>query len=228
MTEKLDEEQLYSVFNSQHHIECASQLFQFLKTMKKKVSVIYGHKAQGKIQFLFFLFKLLQATGEKVLFLDKTIMPLKSDQLIHIQNKRFCGHWWKESFLEMGSSVKANLNAFYGDALSSSFGKFFKAVMEFVTSSETRVWIIVDEVVLFENFPIYLPEEQNLGPFNWIITGSAGIGTWVAGKHLGKLVFDLPLFTKEECLDFANNLSSLLGIDLEEGINGVPRAGVDD
>jgi hypothetical protein len=29
-------------------------------------------------------------------------------------------------------------------------------------------------------------------------------------------------------LDFANNLSRLLGIDLEKGIDGVPRAGVDD
>lgn len=34
--------------------------------------------------------------------------------------------------------------------------------------------------------------EQDLGPFNWIVTVSAGIGSWVAKKHLDKLVFDLP------------------------------------
>ena len=67
-----------------------------------------------------------------------------------------------------------------------------------IKNSEKRVWVIIDEVVLFQRFPIDLPEEQNMGPFNWIITGSAGIGSWVAKRHLEKLVYDLPIFTKAE------------------------------
>jgi hypothetical protein len=99
--------------------------------------------------------------------------------------------------------------------------------MEYAQSSEKRIWIIVDEVVLFKNFPIRLPEEQDLGPFKWIITGSAGIGTWVAKRHIENLVFDLPLFRKDECVTFAAHLSTMLNINLEDTI-GVPAAGIDD
>ncbi len=117
---------------------------------------------------------------------------------------------------------------FYQDALPKSFGKFLFALRKYTRNSETRIWIIIDEVVLFENFPIQLPEDQNLGPFKWIVTGSAGIGSWVAKRHLNKIVFDLPLFTKEECVDFANKLCESLGINLENRIDGVPPAGIDD
>jgi len=85
----------------------------------------------------------------------------------------------------------------------------------------------VDEVVSLEGFSIDLPKEQHLGPFNWIITGSAGIGSWVDERHLEKYVFDLPLFNKTECLTFATKLSSKLGINLEDKI-GIPGAGMDD
>jgi hypothetical protein len=81
---------------------------------------------------------------------------------------------------------------------------------------------------LFENFPIRLPEEQDLGPFHWIVTGIAGIGSWVAKKHLGRLVFDWPLFTAEERSAFAKNLCNSLRINLETGIDGFPPAGVND
>ena len=84
LLKKLNEQQLYSVFNSQHHIQSASRLFEILKDQGS--CVVYGHKAQGKTQFLFFLFKLLQVMGEKVLFLDKTIMPLEDDNEIEIDN----------------------------------------------------------------------------------------------------------------------------------------------
>jgi len=70
LLKKLNQEQLYSVFNSQHHIQSACHLFEFLKNQGS--CLVYGHKVQGKTQFLFFVFKLLQAMGEKVLFLDKT------------------------------------------------------------------------------------------------------------------------------------------------------------
>ena len=75
---------------------------------------------------------------------------------------------------------------------------------------------------MFENFKIDLPEEQALGPFKWIVTGSAGIGSWVAKRNLGKLVFDLPLFTKQQCVDFTSKLCNYLEINLEDGIDGVP------
>jgi hypothetical protein len=73
LLKKLSKEQLYSVFNSHHHIDSASRLFNFIKDYDS--CVVYGHKCQGKTQFLFFVFKLLQAVGEKVLFLDRTALP---------------------------------------------------------------------------------------------------------------------------------------------------------
>eukprot|EP00475_Leptophrys_vorax_P016991 TRINITY_DN2349_c0_g1_i7.p1 TRINITY_DN2349_c0_g1~~TRINITY_DN2349_c0_g1_i7.p1 ORF type:complete len:644 (+),score=147.85 TRINITY_DN2349_c0_g1_i7:80-2011(+) len=228
MMEKLNEAQLYSVFNSQHHLQSSALLFTFLASMRKKVSVVYGHKAQGKTQFLFFLFKLLQAMGEKVMFLDKTIIPLEYNNQVGIKASKFCGHLWRKEFFEIDAHVKDALDKFYQDAHPESFGEFLFALWEHTLSSGNRIWIIVDEVVLFEKFPIRLPEEQDLGPFNWIVTGSAGIGSWVAKKHLEKLVFDLPLFTKEECFEFANNLCNSLDINLATGIDGVPLEGIDD
>eukprot|EP00475_Leptophrys_vorax_P016989 TRINITY_DN2349_c0_g1_i4.p1 TRINITY_DN2349_c0_g1~~TRINITY_DN2349_c0_g1_i4.p1 ORF type:complete len:645 (+),score=153.34 TRINITY_DN2349_c0_g1_i4:80-2014(+) len=228
MMEKLNEAQLYSVFNSQHHLQSSALLFTFLASMRKKVSVVYGHKAQGKTQFLFFLFKLLQAMGEKVLFLDKSIMPSKRSGKIDVTNSKFCGHLWRDDFLRIGVSVKDTLDLLFRDADPKSFGEFLDSLVFSTRQTGTRIWIIVDEVVLFENFPIDLPEEQDLGPFNWIVTGSAGIGSWVAKKHLEKLVFDLPLFTKEECFEFANNLCNSLDINLATGIDGVPLEGIDD
>jgi len=221
----LNQEQLYSVFNSQHHIQSASHLFEFLKN--EGSCVVYGHKVQGKTQFLFFVFKLLQAMGEKVLFLDKTVFPLKCDGKVDLDGSTFCGNLWKDSF-QIEGTLKTSLDKFYEDALPKSFGKFIRALRQYARKSGTRVWIIVDDVVLFENFPIDLPEEQNRGPFNWIVTGSAGIYSWVSKKHLEKLVFHLPLFTKEECFDFANSICNSLDINLEKGIDGVPPAGVDD
>jgi len=221
----LNQEQLYSVFNSQHHIQSASHLFEFLKN--EGSCVVYGHKVQGKTQFLFFVFKLLQAMGEKVMFLDKSVLPSKSDREVELDGSKFCGNLWKVSF-QIEGTVKTSLDKFYEDALPKSFGKFIRALRQYARKSGTRVWIIVDDVVLFENFPIDLPEEHGRGPFNWIVTGSAGIYSWVSKKHLEKLVFHLPLFTKEECFDFANSLGNSLGINLEKGIDGVPLAGLDD
>ena len=92
------------------------------------------------------------------------------------------------------------MKKFYGDALLGSFGKFFLALFKYAERHpETRFWIIIDEVVVFERL-IRLPEEQALGLFKWIVAGSAGIGSWVAERHLGKLVFDLPRFTQKQCM----------------------------
>lgn len=228
MMEKLNEEEIYSVFNSQHHLQSSTQLFQQLASRRKKVSVVYGHKAHGKTQFLFFLFKLLQAMGQKVLFLDKTIMPSKRSGKIDINNSKFCGLFWKAAISNIEDSVNSALDVLFRDADPRSFGEFLDSLVVFTRKTGKRIWIIVDEVVLFENFPIDLPEEQDLGPFNWIVTGSAGIGSWVSKRHLEKLVLDLPLFTKEECFEFAINLCNSLGINLENVIDGVPLEGIDD
>ena len=97
MRNKLDTEQLYAVFNSQHHLQSATQLFKFLEKMPRKVCVVYGQKAQGKSQFLFFVFKLLHAIGEKVVFLDKSILPSEETDLIEVRKEDFCGNLWKSS-----------------------------------------------------------------------------------------------------------------------------------
>ena len=232
---KLTEEQLYSVFISEHHITSATRLFEFLNG--RRCSVLYGHKTQGKTQFLFFVFKLLQAMGEKALFLDRTILPAEFNK-IEIDSDTFCGDLWKNSFRIEGP-VKVALNKFLEDALLESFQGFFFELRKYARitqstrnnqspqSSKTRVWVIADEVVLFEIL-IKLPEEQDLGPFKWIVTGSAGIGSWVAKRHLEKMVFDLPPFSKDESFEFAKNLCESLHIDLETAIDGVPFDGIDD
>ena len=121
-----------------------------------------------------------------------------------------------------------HLNKFYDDAHLGSFGKFYLALFKYAERHpETRIWIIIDEVVLFEKL-IKLPKEQDFEPFKWIVTGSAGIGTWVAERNLDKQVFDLPRFTQQQCFDLAKNLCESFHIDLETGIDGVPIEGVDD
>jgi len=79
------------------------RLFNFIKD--KEACVIYGHKSQGKTQFLFFVFKLLQALKEKVLFLERTMLPLEDDNEIEINNANFSGHLWKDS-LQIEGNVK--------------------------------------------------------------------------------------------------------------------------
>ena len=170
----------------------AARLFEFLEG--RRCSVVYGHKAQGKTQFLFFVFKLLQAVGEKVMFLDRTMLPFESAGEINTFSAEFCGRLWRDSF-QIEGEVGNALNKFYDNALLKSFGKFILALYKYAEANpQTRIWITIDDVVLFEKL-IRLPEEQDLGPFKWIVTGSAGIGSWVDERHLEELVFDLPLFS---------------------------------
>ena len=225
---RITEDQLYSIFSAEHHISSAAGLFEFLNG--RRCAVVYGHKVQGKTQFLFFVFKLLQAMGEKVLYLDRTILPAESNK-IEIDSDMFCGNFWKDS-LQIEGSAKTALNKFYADARLKSFQDFFFQLRKYARgtqspqSSKTRIWIIIDDVVLFENL-ITLPEEQSHGPFNWVVTGSAGMGTWVGKQHLGREVFDLPLYTNKQCFDFAKKLCSYLEVDLEEEL-AVPMEGVSD
>ena len=122
MLEKLSKEQLYSVFNSHHHIDSASRLFNFIKG--RRSCVVYGHKCQGKTQFLFFVFKLLQAMGEKVLFLDRTVLPSDFNNLVSINKDSFCGHLWRDTFCQLNGEVKDTLEQFFLDALPHSSENF--------------------------------------------------------------------------------------------------------
>ena len=217
LLERLAKEQLYSVFKSEHLVTTATLLFEFLKG--RRCAVVYGHKAVGKTQLLFFVFKLLQAMGEKVLFLDRTVLPAESNK-IEIESDGFCGHFWKDSF-QLEGPMKTALNKFLEDALPGSFGEFLAALEEYTERTRTRTWVIIDEVVLFKKtgFPIDLPERRNFRAFKWIVTGSADIGSWVFKQHFQKLVFDIPLFTKEESYEFADNLCKSLGIDLADAVD---------
>ena len=83
-----------------------------------------------------------------------------------------------------------------------------------------RVWVIIDEIVALylgkervDMFP--LPEEQDKNKIHFIVTGSAGIGSWVVDRHLQKFVYDLPLFTKGEMLDYAKKTVEGLGHPIE-------------
>jgi hypothetical protein len=221
LRKKLNERQLYSIFNSQHHIDSSSQLFKFLED--KGSCVVFGHKSHGKTQFLFFVFKLLQALGEKALFLDSTVLPSAFNSKIDIYNEFFCGNLRKDSFSQIGDGVNDTLEKFHQDPTPQLFGNFLFTLQQHTRNSKSRVWVILDEVVLFEKFPIQLPEEQDLGPFKWIVTGSAGIGSWVAKRHLKKFVFDLPLFS----FFFQKGVLSL-GISIEDGIDGIPTSGIND
>jgi hypothetical protein len=63
-------------------------LFYFL--LKQESFVVYGQEAQGKTQFLFFIFKLLQAMGERVIFLYQTVVPSEENvDKIDIDNPQF-------------------------------------------------------------------------------------------------------------------------------------------
>ena len=65
------------------------------------------------------------------MFLDKTILPWDPNYSIGIKSNKFCGHLWKDSFLQMEGDVKDTLEQFYKDAkldsletLSRSYGAY--------------------------------------------------------------------------------------------------------
>ena len=227
-------DQLYSVFSSDHHVRSAALLFGFLKD--EDCAVVYGHQAQGKTQFLFFVYKLLQAMGEKVLFLDRSILPVDRNT-IQVYSDKFCGRFWKDS-LQIEGDVKIALTKLYEDAIVESFQDFISELRKYASTqsnpstpstegSKPRIWVIVDEVVFFQKY-ITFPDEHDLGPFKWIVTGSAGIGTCVADQHLKERVFDLPIFDRDECRIFAEQLCNALGVTLADSIDGIPPEGIAD
>jgi hypothetical protein len=62
-----------------------------------KVSVVFGHKNQGKSQFLFFLAQLLKELIENVLYLDKSILPEENSDFLDSEDGNFCAKYWNLS-----------------------------------------------------------------------------------------------------------------------------------
>jgi hypothetical protein len=52
-----------------HSVRCATDFFRNYGAGSNTLSVIFGHKNQGKTQFLYFLAQLLIGLGEGVIFL---------------------------------------------------------------------------------------------------------------------------------------------------------------
>jgi hypothetical protein len=61
-------------FNIEHQLVAATSFFRTYHTFGKETrAVVFGHKQQGKTQFLFFPTKLLQALGEGVVYLGMDV-----------------------------------------------------------------------------------------------------------------------------------------------------------
>jgi polynucleotide 5'-kinase involved in rRNA processing len=74
--DETNEVEMLGIFNVHHHMVAATDFFNTFYSFKRQTrAVIFGHKNQGKTQFLFFLVKLLQALGEGVVYLDVDISP---------------------------------------------------------------------------------------------------------------------------------------------------------
>ena len=87
------------------------------------------------------------------------------------------------------------------------------------------MWVLIDEVSKFEatEFPITLPEEQRESPFNYIVTGSLGIASFIQKRHLEHFVWDLPTFTQNETGTFARKLAKPLDVNLFEAFD-IPKS----
>ena len=110
--------------------------------------------------------------GEKVLFLDRTMLPVQFNNRINIKSVLFCGNLWKDSFIPIedtvnessemflddsspkpvrDTTIRDTLKVFYDDATPKSFGEFLFALFDYYAqSSNERIWMIVDEVVIVD------------------------------------------------------------------------------
>ena len=213
-------------FNFQHDIDSAIGFFQ---SFHGKQSVIFGHKNQGKSQFLYFLARILQEVGEFVFFCDAFCFKQKNMILYDSQsclNPESCS---------VAKKLKEAIDSFeypekFTESVSDPFEKLLnsnqenrpKMMKKFLStlshlSEFQRVWVFIDEATSFA-LPDYcralsrfLPKEQISAPFHLIITGSKGMSTLVAKNHLDKWVWDLPVFTEVESSSLAVDLWKLLG-----------------
>ena len=205
-----------------HHVQGILPLFQQHFSHQKHLSVIFGHKRQGKSQFLYFVSCFLKAIGETVVYLDHTVLP-DEDGIIVIRDD-FCGHLWKDDILLI-SSLSDSCQTFFDFPEAIKFRNFFRNLDKY-SSGGNRVWVLIDEVVRFVKLGIALPEEKKRSSFNYIITGSAGIGTFVSTRHIEKFVFDLPLFSRDEGFVLANQIAHALHVNLADAIPGIRDEGI--
>ena len=232
---KLPLDKLHLFFNVEHHIEAATSFFKKYRTFGEDTrAVVFGHKNQGKTQFLYFLAKLLQALGEGVVYLDKSIVPGENEKLTDVEDDGCCLHKWQQELLvflgqnEGAEKVKSALEQFAAEGRRESFGEFHTALRSCVRRHKLRVWMIVDEAATEEigSFPIVLPKEQTPSNFHFVLTGSVGIARFTSDRHLDKWVWDLPLFTPAKAAVLAVKLHAALqleGVDLWDAL-GVKRS----
>ena len=248
--EVFTDEQLLKVFNIGHHVESAKKFFEHLspkggllgsvvRRREPKCAVVFGHKQQGKSQFLYFLAVLLQKLGEGVVYLDKSI----AGGVMKLHKAECCFHVWKtnlETFLEKVSdqvagtsdvakyanAALASLTTFAKNGTHDKFAKFHEdldmcisEVRQLSHSPPVRLWMIIDEASSDEMRPflIDLPEEQAESTFRYILTGSVGISHLVAERHLQNFVWDLPLFTRSESASLTWKLHEVLFPDAQRG-----------
>jgi hypothetical protein len=237
-----------NVFDFNHFVKSAAEMFQSMQTMMTKIRVIVGHKNQGKSQFLYFLMKVLQQLGEIVVFLDETVLPKEGREGVAIsKGHEFAVKFWQESFNENLDAcqspetnkaigeIKKSLTQFAKNVKPKSFKNFHSTLWQFAQAmldkrdQGKRVWVLIDEVTKLEEskFPIGMPEEQRESPFNYIVTGSLGIATFIQKKHLGHFVWDLPTFAQEQTGTFARKLSESIKVNLFEALD-IPAIKTDD
>jgi hypothetical protein len=107
-----------------------------------------------KTQSLFFIFKLLPTQKEKVLFPDRTMLPLELIlKKFVVKPTQHYGNLWQNDFIEMGLDLKENLDIFYQNLTPQFFGEFVFTLFEHIQTSKTNVWILVDEKMDSMEFP---------------------------------------------------------------------------
>ena len=145
------------------------------------------------------------------MYLDKSIAPKVGAKKADVEADDFClRHWQPElvTFLGQKEGAPAVVKAlveFAKTGLPDDFELFHDALYDFIHTSKSRVWLIVDEAASeeLEKFRAYFPEEQERDVFHCVLTGSVGIASFVDKRHLEKWTWDLPLLTPSVAAEFA-------------------------
>jgi hypothetical protein len=224
-----EDKTLSDIWDTNHLLTCAQQVLEKAldTTQVKHLAIIFAHKKQGKSQLLFFLMKLLQALGEPVILVDKSIIPKVENR--PVEEAEWCLGWWFDPFAawlgkqgegdQVVKEVKDSLETYKESRLANHFYDFFLALKKL--ARKHRIWLLADEVGKFFQEPgskvklLDFPTEQDPTPFLWILTGSIGIGEFVARRHLRPFVWDIPVFDKEQSHTFTLKLAEALNLSLD-------------
>jgi hypothetical protein len=180
------------ILDFHYHYTNVLQWNKLLQNRYKNVSVVLGHTNHGKTQFLFFLVRLLQELDEKVIFLDRTILPdTTTSTKIHSTNLKmfpdkldYCVQYWSDDIgayfndTTVGIALQKNLKKtiLYFILINSIHCLNSASITE-----KKNVWMIIDDVSLLDvsygncKF-IDLPREEERTPFNFIVTGNVRMG----------------------------------------------------